>query len=74
MRRFEIGQLARIRDVICSKYSGNTGIVRAVSLNKRDTMSLDKYVVEFRDGTRSEFLSIQLIPTGGQYSNMPEAS
>ena len=72
MPRFEIGQLVRIRDVIWNKHCGRRGVVRAGTANKQGRTSLDKYVVEFSDGSRSEFWSIQLSPDDVQYRDSRE--
>jgi len=72
MPQFEVGQLVRIRDVIWSKNCGKRGVVRAGTANKQGRTSLDKYLVEFSDGTRSEFWSIQLAPDDVQHRDLAE--
>ena len=66
MVRFEVGQRVRIDNVIFTKYCGQSGVIRAAMLNKKGKMTLDKYNVEFSDGTESVFWSIQLKPDGLQ--------
>jgi len=54
------GQSVRVRDVIWSRWAGQTGIIVDVKLNQRGKRVLDKYVVRFADNDQEEFWGIQL--------------
>ena len=56
----EKGQMVRIRDVIWSRWAGQTGIIVEVKPNQRGKRVLDKYVIRFADNDQEEFWGIQL--------------
>ena len=58
--KFEIDQVVRIGDVIASKYCEQLGTICEAMPHRRGKTSLDKYSVEFSNGARSVFWSIQL--------------
>ena len=58
--KFEIDQVVRIGDVIASKSCEQVGTICAAMPHRLGKTSLDKYNVEFSNGTRSVFWSIQL--------------
>ena len=60
--KFEIDQVVRIGDVIASKYCEQLGTICEAMPHRRGKTSLDKYSVEFSNGARSVFWSIQLSP------------
>jgi hypothetical protein len=60
MSRFEVGQTVRIRDVIASRYAGQSGQVLDRKPAPRGGATLDKYIVLLPSGDRHEFWSIQL--------------
>jgi hypothetical protein len=60
MPRFEFGTRVSVTSTIFSRYEGDEGIVSRVIAHRRGKRTLDKYEVEFADGTRRIFWDIQL--------------
>ena len=60
MPRYVKGELVRIRDVIATRYAGQSGRIMAVHPSKRGEVTLDKYIVVFAGGEQEEFWDIQL--------------
>jgi hypothetical protein len=56
----EKGQVVRVRDVIWSRWAGQSGVIVEVKPDKRGKRILDKYVVQFADNDQEEFWGIQL--------------
>jgi hypothetical protein len=70
--RFSIGSLVEIRDVISTRYFGQTGTVVLVRPSRRSP-TLDKYVVRFADGVEKLFWDIQLSEIRKSELNQPES-
>jgi hypothetical protein len=66
--RYQIGETVRIRDVITSRYAGQSGRVIGVRHSPRGENTLDKYTVLFPAAEQEEFWDIQL----EQFSERPE--
>ena len=62
MCRFKIDDLVEVNSVIMSKHTGRQGRIKKVIPSKRQTQTLDRYVVGFNESEEEEFWDIQLVP------------
>jgi hypothetical protein len=61
MWRFDIGNIVEINSVIASKHTGRQGRIVNVLPSKRQTQTLDRYVVRFNESEDQIFWDIQLV-------------
>jgi hypothetical protein len=61
MPRFKIDDIVEINSVIFSKHTGRQGRIQKVIPSKRQTQTLDRYVVRFNDLEEEKFWDIQLV-------------
>ena len=61
MWRFDIGDMVEINSVIASKHTGQQGRIVNVIPSKRQTQTLDRYVVRFNESEDQIFWDIQLV-------------
>jgi hypothetical protein len=73
--RFSNGSLVEIRDVISTRYFGQTGTVVVVRPSRRNR-TLDKYVVRFASGVEKVFWNIQLreVPKSQNWINLSRSA
>jgi hypothetical protein len=57
--RFKVGDRVEILPAMINRFSGRTGVIIAVGMN-RYARNLDKYTVRFEDGPESVFWEFQL--------------
>jgi len=60
--KVQVGQRVLITELIHSRRSGQTGFIVEYRPSKKKIPSLDKCVVEFQDGERIQFWTIQVKP------------
>ena len=61
MAKFAFNDSVRIRDVISTRYEGQTGRIIGVKLSRRGKETLNKYRVRFVDGQTIEVWSITIL-------------
>jgi len=67
--KFTVGQTVQIGDAIFSRYHEQLGTVLEIIPHPRGRDTLDKYRIQFSDGSESIFWSIQLKPAAFGQSN-----
>jgi len=61
--RFKVGDRVEVLSTIASRFSGRTGVIIVVGLNKY-ARNLDKYTVRFEDASVNVFWEFQLKGVG----------